>query len=110
MSLRPELEGLVVPSKFYGIAAAARPVGFVGDADGELARLLSECDCGFTVPAGRGDLLADAILSLSRDPVWRQRRAICARALLEQRFSRASAHERWHHLLARIAEGAAAAP
>ena len=31
VSLRPELEGLIVPSKFYGIAAAGRPAIFIGD-------------------------------------------------------------------------------
>jgi hypothetical protein len=52
VSLRPALEGQIVPSKFYGIAAAERPVVFIGDPDGELAQLISESDCGFVV-AGR---------------------------------------------------------
>jgi hypothetical protein len=30
ISLRPSLEGLMVPSKFYGIAAAGRPVLYLG--------------------------------------------------------------------------------
>src|SRR5262245_8867122 len=33
VSLRPELEGLIVPSKFYGICAAGRPTLFIGDGD-----------------------------------------------------------------------------
>ena len=40
VSLRPELEGLIVPSKFYGITAVGRPTLFIGDRDGEIARLL----------------------------------------------------------------------
>ena len=40
ISLLPQLEGLILPSKFYGILAAGRPVVFIGDPDGELARLL----------------------------------------------------------------------
>ena len=40
VTLRPELEGLVLPSKFYGIIAAGRPVLFVGAADGEIASLV----------------------------------------------------------------------
>ncbi|MEO1544578.1 MAG: glycosyltransferase family 4 protein, partial [Pseudomonadota bacterium] len=36
VSLRPELEGLIVPSKYYGIAAAGRPVIFIGDDQGEI--------------------------------------------------------------------------
>jgi len=46
VSLNAALEGLIVPSKFYGIAAAGRPTLFVGNTDGEIARLLREGDCG----------------------------------------------------------------
>jgi len=52
VSLLPALEGLIVPSKFYGILAAGRPVVFVGDPDGELARIIREAGCGHVVAAG----------------------------------------------------------
>ena len=38
VSLLPQIEGLIVPSKFYGILAAGRPAIFIGDAEGEIAR------------------------------------------------------------------------
>lgn len=110
VSLRPELEGLIVPSKFYGIAAAARPVGFIGDINGELARLIRETDCGFHVPTGDGVLLADAILTLSADPLLAAAQGGRARALLDREFSRSSAHDKWHHLLAAVASGAPPSP
>jgi len=88
-----------VPSKFYGIAAAARPVAFIGDVDGELARLVVQHDCGVAIPAGRGDLLAQAILELAADPGRVRRLGGNARRLLDSRFSRYGAHERWHDLL-----------
>jgi glycosyltransferase involved in cell wall biosynthesis len=109
VSLRPELEGLVLPSKFYGIAAAARPVAFIGDPGGELARLIVDEDCGFVVPTGRGDLLAQGIRAMAGDPLRARRQGNNARRLLEQRFSRAAAHEQWHHLLADVANGASRA-
>ena len=37
VTLLKRLEGLMVPSKFYAIVAAGRPVLFVGDQDGEIA-------------------------------------------------------------------------
>ena len=46
ISLRPTLEGMIVPSKFYGIVAAGRPVIHVGDPDGEIARILEREQCG----------------------------------------------------------------
>jgi glycosyltransferase involved in cell wall biosynthesis len=105
VSLQPELDGLVLPGKFYDIAAAARPIGFIGDESGELARLIRSSDCGFTVAAGRGDLLAEAIAALSRSEDAALVQGARARALLEDRFSRSSAHGQWHDLLAGVADG-----
>ncbi len=44
VTLLPAFEGLVVPSKFYGIAAAGRAVIFVGDPDREIGRLAIAID------------------------------------------------------------------
>ena len=46
VSLLPELEGLIVPSKVYGILAAGRPAIFIGDTHGEVATLLHAHGCG----------------------------------------------------------------
>src|SRR5258708_15256040 len=48
ISLLPSLEGLIFPSKFYGAAAAGRPVAFIGPINGEIADelALSECEIG----------------------------------------------------------------
>ncbi|MGD9583356.1 MAG: glycosyltransferase family 4 protein [Lysobacterales bacterium] len=99
VSLLPSLEGLIVPSKFYGIAAAERPIGFVGDPDGELARLIAGNDCGFSVAWGDGAALARQILASAADPARGRAQGQHARELLERDFSRAAAHARWHDLL-----------
>jgi hypothetical protein len=39
VTLRPEWEGLVMPSKLYGVLAAGRPVLFIGDPAGDVARI-----------------------------------------------------------------------
>lgn len=49
ISLKPELESLIVPSKFYGILAVGRPVIFIGAEDGELAKILNHYQCGEVV-------------------------------------------------------------
>ena len=54
VSLNPALEGLIVPSKFYGIAAAGRPTLFVGDVDGEIPQVLRDAECGYAVASGEG--------------------------------------------------------
>lgn len=99
LSLRPELEGHIVPSKFYGIASAERPMAFIGDEDGELARLIKANDCGFIVRQGNANLLAGRILELAADPETCHRYGRAARQLLQSRFSRADAHKQWHNLL-----------
>lgn len=99
VSLQPALEGLIVPSKFYGIAAAGRATLFIGDHEGEIARCLRQADCGLTVAPGDGTTLAREILALAND---RERCAVMgrnARVLLEQRFERVTALRAWHHAL-----------
>ncbi|MEQ1714887.1 MAG: glycosyltransferase family 4 protein [Hyphomicrobium sp.] len=99
VSLRPDLEGLIVPSKFYGVAAAGRPVVFVGDLDGEIARQLARLDCGVTVREGDGKGLAQALLVLAGSP---ERLAIMgrnARRGFEAEFDKPIAIARWQALL-----------
>ena len=67
ISLRPELEGLIVPSKFYGIAAAGRPIIAVTAKNGEIASLVRAYDCGVVVEPGNSDELAKVITDLSKN-------------------------------------------
>ena len=59
LSLQPALEGLIVPSKFYGTAASGRPVLFIGDPDGEVARLIRQHECGWTFQVGESAAIAE---------------------------------------------------
>lgn len=67
VSLHPQMEGLIVPSKVYGIAASGRPVIFVGDKDGEVARMIYEIGCGAVVGPGESELLSNRIVDYSMD-------------------------------------------
>ncbi len=42
VTLKPELEGLIVPSKIYGILAANRRCIFIGNKDGEIAKMIQD--------------------------------------------------------------------
>ncbi len=48
VTLDPACEGLVFPSKLYGVASAGRPVIFLGDATGSIGSLLPQ---SFVLPA-----------------------------------------------------------
>ncbi len=52
VSLAPGMEGIMVPSKFFGIAAAGRPVICVGSPQGEIARCVTETGCGRVIAPG----------------------------------------------------------
>ncbi|MFM8983409.1 MAG: glycosyltransferase family 4 protein, partial [Spartobacteria bacterium] len=68
VTMRPNLCGLVVPSKVYGVLAAGRPCLFVGPADSEAARLIRETDSGFVVGPDQWAELASEILDLAGNP------------------------------------------
>lgn len=102
VSLRPELEGLIVPSKFYGIAAAARPIAFIGSPDGELARWITLHECGVVVLQGHGGALADAIVAMADCADRGEALGRNARRMLDLRFSRDHAHQQWHDLLSQL--------
>jgi len=67
ISLYPELEGLIVPSKYYGIIAAGRPVVFLGSRHGEIARMLNNGNCGRVFELGEWKQLADYLKYLSEN-------------------------------------------
>ena len=95
ISLRPELEGLIVPSKFYGIAAAGRPSIFVGDPDGEISRVLIAHDIGLVIEQNDGEGLTDAIQYLRENPEHCRLMGENARHLFEQQFDLPHGISRW---------------
>ncbi len=102
VSLNPKLEGLIVPSKFYGIAAAGRPIVMIGDPDGELGRLVTAQSCGFVVKPGDADALVGVLQRLVHEPDTVVQMGARARHLLDARFSRAQTLQRWRQLLDRL--------
>jgi glycosyltransferase involved in cell wall biosynthesis len=110
VTLRPELEGLVVPSKFYGIAAAGRPTLFIGDPDGEIGTVIREAHCGICVRQGDVAGLASAIVALRDDSALRAQWGRSARRVFEANFDKAIAVGQWRRLLDDAAGGTPAQP
>jgi glycosyltransferase involved in cell wall biosynthesis len=100
VSLLPEFEGLVVPSKFYAAMAAGRAVIFVGDREGEIARLLAKHECGVTVAPGDGAGLAAAIRELKASPDRLRAMGERARAAFEREWDEPVALARWREVIA----------
>jgi len=102
ISLRPAMEGLIVPSKVYGVAAAGRPIIAVTAEDGEIARLVRAFDCGVIVEPGDANKMATTLVQLSINHTARAEMGRKARAMLEAQFTRRHAFERWERLFAGI--------
>jgi glycosyltransferase involved in cell wall biosynthesis len=100
VSLQPQLEGLIVPSKFYGILAVARPVIFVGADGGELAQIIREHELGYVVAPGDDAALAHAIEELASDRGRAAAMGARGRALYDERFAPEIALAEWERILA----------
>jgi colanic acid biosynthesis glycosyl transferase WcaI len=99
VSLLPALEGLIVPSKLYGILAAGRPLIFIGDADGDIGRVIHRAQCGRSVAVGDSKNLADSLRKLAAEPDIRALMGASARRILCKEFGHQQAVERWITLI-----------
>jgi glycosyltransferase involved in cell wall biosynthesis len=68
VTIRRGLEGVVVPSKLYGILAAGRPVLVVANAKSDAARIVVDSGCGLTADPDDPQGVANAIRELRSDP------------------------------------------
>jgi glycosyltransferase involved in cell wall biosynthesis len=103
VSLMPALEGLIVPSKAYGILAAGRPTLFVGDMNGDIARMLIREGCGVAVEIGNCARLAAEITALRDSPTRVASMGLKARELALSRYTSAHAVVDWLEFLEDIA-------
>ncbi len=99
VSLRSGFEGLVVPSKTYGVLASGRPVIYQGSSSGEIAQMLVEEDVGTVVPCNDVEGLKQTILRYVNQPNLCRRQGSKALALSEGSYSRHQALERYARVL-----------
>ncbi len=104
VSLDPKLAGLAVPSKFYSLLASGRPIVGMVAPDSEIARVLTEFDCGIRVAEGNAQALADAALRLHDTPALAAAMGTRARQALEGHFTLAAIAERYYACLTALAE------
>jgi len=103
VSLLPALEGLIVPSKIYGILAAGRPALFIGDPAGDIATMLRRHDCGVVAKIGDGAGMAAELRRLRDDPARLATMGENARRLALMRYSSERAATEWVTVLDRLA-------
>jgi colanic acid biosynthesis glycosyl transferase WcaI len=102
VSHKPEFDGLLFPSKFYGIAAVGRGIIAITSGQSELAKLVSEYQCGLVIEQGNGKALALELKRLRHAPELCSTMGTHARAMLNARFTRAQAIKTWMQTLQTI--------
>jgi colanic acid biosynthesis glycosyl transferase WcaI len=96
------LDGLVVPSKLYGIMASGRPALYVGPANSEAARAIAAHQCGFIVGNQESEAFAHAIRRAWKDEGATQQMGKAARVAFEREYDRPVATRRYFELLSRM--------
>lgn len=99
VSLRKEFSGLVVPSKFYGILAVGRPVVYEGAADGEVARVINEEQCGAVAETGDDRQLETILTRYLEDRTRVVEDGRNARVAYERRFRGSELAQRYADLI-----------
>lgn len=87
VSISPGLEGIVAPSKLYGILAAGRPVAAICEKHSYLRPLLAEANCGAAFNSGDASNLANFIRFLAADPQLADHMGKAGRRYLQSHFT-----------------------
>lgn len=95
-----EVNGSALPSKVFRIMAWGRPIIAMCDPESELADIVRDSGAGLVVPAGRADLLLEAVGLLAEDDERRQRMASAGRDFVERHYSRDVVTRRYVDLVA----------
>lgn len=99
VTLRTGFEGLVVPSKAYGALAVGRPIIYIGEPEGEIARTVIEEHIGFVIACGDSETLTNVILNYLGNDTIRSAHGEKALDLSQTRYSRKSAMASYFDLL-----------
>jgi colanic acid biosynthesis glycosyl transferase WcaI len=100
--LDPRAEGFMFPSKVYGILSAGRPILHLGDPAGEVAQLVREHDCGWSLAPGSGAAIPAFLDDLRADRAQIAAAGRRARLAYERHYSRSNALARWRAALGAV--------
>ena len=67
VTMRAGFEGLLMPSKLYGILAAGRPTLFIGPKSSAVAHVLEDGECGVAVELGDVAAVVNSIVGWASD-------------------------------------------
>ena len=95
----PGFDGVILPSKLYGVLSAGRPAVFVGPEGSEIARVINESRCGMVIQNGNSTGLVSVLNELHKNPAMGLALGHRGRQVLESKYSMQHACDAWRTLL-----------
>ena len=102
VSLEKPVEGLAVPSKFYGILASGKPVIALMSGNSEIAWAIKHFECGITVEQKDVAGLVSAIKTLKNDKMHTDRMGQNARKAFEENYTVPKCTAMYHTLIKKM--------
>ena len=102
ITLKPEMEGLVFPSKFYTVCAVSKPILFIGNKFGELGTLITQHECGVCFNPGESQKIVDYLENINLDRAKINRLGKNARNLFEENYTLSKAVSSWNKVLVQV--------
>ena len=99
VTLLDEMEGLVMPSKIYGILSSGRAVINIGMKNGEIATMIENYCCGRTVSIGDSKSLANEILAFKDDSNKLKEYSYNSRTYYEKFHEPENSYDLWRNVL-----------
>lgn len=96
-------EGLLVPSKIYGIMAVGKPVLYYGAPEGDVPALVKRHELGWVIRQGDAAGLAEALREAAGNPQLRARLGANARRAFEAHYDRPLATTRYLRVFEAVA-------
>lgn len=99
VSLREGFEGLIVPSKAYGVMAAGRAMLYQGNPRGEIAQMVMQHQAGCVVREGEVDAICRMIRQWTDDRAEATRLGTNARRAFEEHYTMAQGLDAYRQVL-----------
>jgi len=95
-------EGLVVPSKVYGIMASGKPILFVSDKNNEISNLIDKYNIGHNIKIGNSNQLASVIRKYKNDEELLKEHSKRTREIFEEKFDKDISIKKYRNLINNI--------
>lgn len=99
VSIAPGLEGVVAPSKVYGIMAGGKAIAAICEPHSYLRQLIADAQCGQSFNNNSSQELADFILTLAAHPERSENMGKAGRLYMQQNFTPQIIAQKYYDIL-----------